>query len=406
MPFVIYATPFFSENAVRNIRALVDLPGVAVGVLSQAPQEELADDLRGRLVAHWRVEDILDTARLTGAARALGERHGPIHRLFSATEQLQVQLAEAREALGIAGMGGEAARNFRDKARMKTILRAADLPCARHQLVADAAEAWRFAGEVGYPLVIKPPAGAGSQATYRADSPDGLREALATLAPGPGNEALLEEFITGEEHSFDTWTVAGRPVWHSLTHYLPAPLDAMRNPWIQWAVLLPREVDDPLYDDIRRAAYRALEALGMGTGLSHMEWFRRRDGSIAISEVAARPPGAQITTLMSRAHDFDSIAAWARLMVFDEFTPPERRYAAGAAFLRGQGRGVVRAIHGLDQAQREVGHLVTDAKLPTIGQVPSVSYEGEGYVIVRHPETAVVREALSRLVSLIRVELG
>ena len=26
-------------------------------------------------------------------------------------------------------------------------------------------------------------------------------------------------------------------------------------------------------------------------------------------------------------------------MVFDEFDPPERKYAAGAAFLRGQGRG-------------------------------------------------------------------
>ena len=406
MPFVIYATPFFSENADRNIAALLDLPDLRVGVISQAPQEELAAEQRARLAAHWRVDDILDAAQLTVAARGLAAQHGAIHRLFSATEQLQVQLAEVREELGVPGMSSEAARNFRDKAQMKTLLRAAGLPCARHQLVAELAEAWRFAEEVGYPLVVKPPAGAGSQATYRADGPDGLREALATMSPGPGNEALLEEFITGEEHSFDTWSIAGRPVWHSLTHYLPTPLDAMRNPWIQWAVLLPREVDDQRYDDIRQAAYQALQVLGMGTGISHMEWFRRRDGSIAISEVAARPPGAQITTLMSRAHDFDSIAAWTRLMVYDEFTPPERRYAAGAAFLRGQGQGVVRAVHGLDQAEREVGRLVTDAKLPTIGQVPSVSYEGEGYIVVRHPETAVVREALSRIVSLIRVELG
>jgi D-alanine-D-alanine ligase-like ATP-grasp enzyme len=406
MPFVIYATPFFSENAVKNIAALLGLPGVRLAIISQAPQEELGEEHRARLAGHWRVDDALDTDQLIGAARALAERHGRIDRLFSATEQLQVQLADARAALGIAGMGGEAARNFRDKARMKTILRAAGLPCARHRLVADQAGAWDFAGEVGYPLVVKPPAGAGSQATYRADGPDGLREALVAIGPGPGREALLEEFITGEEHSFDTWTIAGEPVFHSLTHYLPAPLDAMRNPWIQWAVILPREVEDPRYDDIRAAAYATLRALGMGTGLSHLEWFRRGDGSIAISEVAARPPGAQITTLMSRAHDFDAIAAWARLMVFDEFAPPERRYAAGAAFLRGQGRGVVRAVHGLDAIEREVGHLVTDAKLPTPGQAPSPSYEGEGYIVVRHPETAVVREALSRIVSLARVELG
>jgi D-alanine-D-alanine ligase-like ATP-grasp enzyme len=406
MPFVVYATPFFSDNATRNITALLDLEGVRLAVISQAPQEELDPAARARLLGHWQIDDALDAAALLAAARALAEQHGPIERLLSATEQVQVQLAEVREALGIAGMPVEVARNFRDKARMKEILRAAGLPCARHRLIADVHTALDFAGEVGYPLVIKPPAGAGSQATYRADDEADLHAALAAIDPQPEREALLEEFITGEEHSFDTWSIDGRPVFHSLTEYLPTPLDAMRNPWIQWAVLLPREVDDPRYDDIRAAAFGALRALGMDTGLSHMEWFRRADGSIAISEVAARPPGAQITTLMSRAHDFDSIAAWSRLMVYGDFTPPERQWAVGAAFLRGQGQGVVRALHGLEEATREVGHLITDIKLPTVGQGPSPSYEGEGFVVVRHPDTATVRWALSRLVSLIRVELG
>jgi biotin carboxylase len=406
MPFVLYVTPFFSENAARNIAAAVDLPEVRLGVISQAPLEELAAELRPRLAGHWHVDDALDTEQLLTAAEGLAHQHGAIHRLISAQEQLQVQIAEVRERLGIPGMMPEAARNFRDKARMKDVLRAAGVPCARHQLAASEADAWRFAEAIGYPLVLKPPAGAGAQATYQIEGPIALASALASANPGPERETLLEEFITGEEHSFDTISLGGRPLWHSLTHYLPAPLDAMRNPWIQWSVLLPREIDGPEYDDIRQVAFRALDALGMETGLSHMEWFRRKDGSIAISEVAARPPGAQITTLMSRANDFDSIAAWTRLMIFDTFDPPQRRYAAGAAFLRGQGRGVVCAVHGLEQAQREIGHLVTDAKLPTLGQAPSPSYEGEGYIIVRHPETAVVRDALARIVGTVRVELG
>ena len=99
-----------------------------------------------------------------------------------------------------------------------------------------------------------------------------------------------------------------------------------------------------------------------------MEWFRRADGSIAISEVAARPPGAQITTMVSRAHDIDFVQAWARLMIFGTFDPPERRYAAGAAFLRGQGQGRVRAVHGWEQVSRAFGELITDVKLPEVGQ--------------------------------------
>jgi len=200
--------------------------------------------------------------------------------------------------------------------------------------------------------------------------------------------------------------MGGRAVWHSLTHYYPSPLEVLRNPWIQWCLILPREVEEPQYDDIRRAAFRALEVLGMETGLSHMEWFRRPDGTIAISEVAARPPGAQIMTIVSRAHDFDFVAAWARLMVFDEFAAPPRRYAVGAAYLRGQGSGRVKAIHGLDQVQQEIGSLVVDVKLPTAGQTPTGSYEGEGFVILRHPDTAVVQHALRRLISLVGDELG
>ena len=71
---------------------------------------------------------------------------------------------------------------------------------------------------------------------------------------------------------------------------MPNPLDVVRNPWIQWCVLLPKEVEDPRYDDVRKAGYAALQALGMDTGMSHMEWFRRPDGRLAISEIAARPP--------------------------------------------------------------------------------------------------------------------
>jgi hypothetical protein len=93
-------------------------------------------------------------------------------------------------------------------------------------------------------------------------------------------------------------------------------------------------------------------------------------------------------------------------MVFGDFAAPPRKYAVGAAFLRGQGSGRVKAIHGLDQVQRELGALVVDAKLPPAGHAPTGSYEGEGFVILRHPETAVVQRAVHRLISLVRVELG
>lgn len=403
MPFVIFAAPMLSENAVRMIEAAASLPDVRLGVITHDPAEGL-HHLVGR-VAHWRVEDVLSAEQILWAARELGKRNGDIHRLFGAYEQLQVPLAEVREAMEIEGMGVEAATNFRDKARMKSVLRAHGIPCARHRLAASVDDAVAFAEMNGFPVVVKPPAGAGALQTFRVENMDQLQRALAQLPPTLDRPVLLEEFVRGDEHSFETISIEGHAVWHSLTHYYPTPLHVVENPWIQWCLVLPREVDSARYHDIRAAAHRALAALGMTTGLSHMEWFRRADGSIAISEVAARPPGAQITTLMSAANDIDMLQAWARVMIFDEFTAPERKYAAGAAFLRGQGEGRVCAVRGWEAVQHEFGDLIVDHRLPTLGATPSTSYEGDGYVIVRHELTSVVEHAVAGIVSMMRVDL-
>jgi len=403
---VIFAAPFFMDATLRFLNGATQLPGVNLTLVSQDPLEHLPVDVRSRVAGHWRVNDALDPNQLVEAARHLEQRFGKASRFIAALEQLQVPLAAARETLGIEGLSLEAARNFRDKARMKSVLRDAGVPCARHALAGSVADARSFAAEAGYPLVVKPPAGAGAKSTFRIDNAADLETLLERYPPGPDHPTLFEEFVSGTEHSFESVMIGGRPVWHSVSRYMPSPLEVLENAWIQWCVLLPRDISGPEFDPIRNAGIAALEALGLETGLSHMEWFSLRDDRIAISEVGARPPGAQFTTLLSYAHDIDFYRAWPQLMVFDEFNPPPRQYAAGAAYVRGQGRGRVKRIIGLEEAQRRFGSLVVEAKLPNEGQAPSDSYEGDGYIIVRHPQTEVVEQALKDIVSIIRVELA
>ncbi len=403
---VIFTAPFFAPTTLRFIESVADLPGVRLRLVSQDPLDRLPHGLAVKLAAHHRVEDGLNADQIGVAVVKLSQRLGAVHRLLGTLEELQIPLAEIRQQLRIDGMGVDAARNFRDKSQMKDVLRAAGIPCARHQLATSSPQALEFVQQIGLPVIAKPPAGAGARNTFRVEQFTQLQELLAAMPPSPERPLLVEEFIVGDEHSFDSVMLAGKPVWHAVSHYFPGPLTVLENPWIQWVVVYPREAEHARYSDIRAIAFKSLQALGMVTGLSHMEWFRRRDGSVAVSEVGARPPGAQFTTLMSYANDFDLYAAWARLMVKDEFVPPLRKYAAGAAFLRGQGEGRVVAIHGLDEAQRDVSGLVVEVKLPRAGQAASSTYEGDGYVIVRHPDTEVVEMALRRLVSKVRVELG
>jgi hypothetical protein len=400
---VIFVAPYFLDATLRFVDAASRLDDVRLGLVSTDPEVKLPAGLRSRVVAHWRVDDCLDPGQVVEAAQGLALRIGPPERLIGTLEELQVPLAVAREMLGIQGLSSEAARNFRDKSLMKTVLEQAGLPCARHRLARTREEARAFAREVGYPLVAKPQAGAGAKNTFRVDSDAQLEDVLGVMGAGP---VLLEEFVTGEEHSFDAAVVDGRPVFHSISRYYPSPLEVLREPWIQWCVLLPRAIDVPEYDPIRRDGFAALAALGLRTGFAHMEWFRRPDGQVAISEVGARPPGAQFTTLMSFAHDVDMYARWARLAALDTFDPPLRKYAVGCAYLRGQGQGRVRQVLGLDAIARELGPLVVEARLPRAGQPSAGTYEGEGFLIVRHPETQVVADALETIVSRIRVELA
>lgn len=405
MPNVVFVAPFPAEATVRFTRAAAELPGVRLGLVSHQPREATPEPLLSSLAGHWQVKSAFDTGELETAVRGIGKQMGGVDRLIGVLEQLQVPLAVVRERLGLAGMRAETAQNFRDKARMKTVLREAGLPCARHRLAAHASEALAFAAEVGFPLVVKPPAGAGAKATFRVDNEKRLREILEHTRITAAEPLLLEQFLTGRERSFECVFVGGKPVWYSGSRYLPTPLEALQTPWIQWCVLMPRRVDGPDFARIRELGPQAIAALGLEHGLTHMEWFELPDGEIAISEVAARPPGAQITALTGLVHDFDLYRAWAGLMIFDQFDPPERRYAAGAAFLRAQGHGGrIGPIRGLEEAQRELGDLVVEARLPRPGQPRREGYEGDGWVLLRHPETEVVERGLLKLISTLRVE--
>ncbi len=404
---VIFVVPYGMETTLRFVRAAASLPGLRLAIISQQDQREFPQDLASRLVGFERIQDPLDANALEAAVRKLSRAclGGHVDRLIGILEQLQEPLAEVRERLKIRGMDRQEATNFRDKAVMKDALRAAGLPCARHALATSADEALAFASET-LPLVVKPPAGAGARNTFRVNTREELESYLRSMPPSAADPLLLEEFVQGREHSYDSISIGGEHVFHSISRYYPTPLEVMEHPWLQWCVILPREIDGPEFAAIREAGPMALDALGMVTGMTHMEWFERKDGSIALSEVAARPPGAQFTSLISLAHGRDFYSDWAQVVVHERFEPPARRWSVGALFLRGQGDGRVTQVHGLEEARQELGSLIAQAKIPKPGQPKASTYEGEGYVILRADSTEEVEVGMRRLSELLRVELG
>lgn len=396
--------PHFGENMRHCLRCFADLADSKVSVLSHEPEERLPPELRGRIAGYQRIDDTGDAGQLAAGARALQARHGKLDRLEGYLEMLQVPIAEARDLLDVDGMRAEAARNFRDKNRMKDVLRQAGVPVARQALVKSGEHARAFVQQVGYPIVLKPLAGLGARNTLRAHDAASLASALDALLPSADNPAQAEEFVQGEEHTFEAITIAGKTVWFSSTEYLPSPLKVLENPWMQYALVLPREIAPPHVRAFADTNARALAALGMQNGMSHMEWFLREDGSAVVSEVGARPPGANIMPLIAAAHGADPWAAWAQLMVHRTWQLPPRRFAAASVFLRAMGGGeLVQSVEGIEALRARLGPALYDLRVPQPGQPRSQHYEGDGWVVVHHPETEGVVAALKLVLQTVRV---
>lgn len=401
MRTVVFVAPFPLGTTLRFARAVASLPGVRLcGVM-----QELPAGVDRRLFADIvKVDDGLSTRDIVSAIDLLRKRHGHPHRIIGVLEPLQVQLAQARAHFSVPGTDVETADVFRDKAKMKDRLRAAGLPVAHHMLVTGPEDALAFEARVGFPMVLKPPAGMGAKATFRVRNRDELLGGVRGLGASKANPVLAEEFLQGQEGSCDTLTLGGEPRLVSVSWYRPSCLTVLENPWIQWCCVLPRENEGHGFDDVKLMAIRAGKALGLDTGFTHMEWFRRPNGSLAIGEIAQRPPGAHITKMIGLAHDIDPYRMWARAVAVGEFDGPwPRRFAVGCAYLRGIGRGRVVSVSGADEANEAVGQVVVEAKLPTAGAPKNDSYEGDGYAIVRHARTELVERALKIIIEKVRV---
>ena len=404
MRTVIFAAPFALEATLRFALGASRLPGVRLVGVMQEPPKGSERHIFADIIT---VENVLDPQQLIAGIEVARKRYGGLHRIIGVLEPLQTPLALAREHFGLPGTDPVTAELFRDKAMMKDRLRAAGIPVARHKLIANEADAKAFAAEVGFPMVLKPPAGMGAKATFRVADEAQLLGGVRGMGASAANPVLAEEMLTGTEGSCDSVTIGGEPRVFSISHYRPTPLEVLENPWIQWVVHLPRENDGAGYDDIKELGRKVISTLGLKDGITHMEWFRRQDGSLAVGEIAQRPPGAQITRMIGLAHDIDPYRAWARAVVDGEFDGPwERKYSAGTAYLRGMGRGRVTRVTGLDEAQAQVGEHVVEALLPTVGAPKNDSYEGDGRAIVRHPDSEVVKHALDVIVRTIRVQYG
>ena len=371
--------PYFCRGLARH--------GGKVYGLSDVPENDLPALARENLVGYLRVPNLTDEEAVVRAVQAgLGAHR--IERVVCLWEPGVVLAAKLREALGAPGMRDAQAQTFRNKDLMKQKVTAAGIRTARHASATTVAQVREAAREIGFPVIVKPIAGAGSMDTVRAGTAEELERALAQVKSY--DEVNVEEFIEGEEFTYDTICIDGRIVYENVCYYRPNPLIARSTEWISPQTIALRDLSPPDVKAGIALGHQVLKALEFGTGFTHMEWFYTARKEAIFGEIAARPPGAHTVDLMNFVGDVDLFDGYAEADLKGTFsTSTERKYNVSNIFKRAQGRGRIRRIEGLERIMARFGEHIAHVDLLPVGAERRnwiQTLVSDGYVVVRHPD--------------------
>ncbi|MCX4248031.1 ATP-grasp domain-containing protein [Paraliomyxa miuraensis] len=403
---VLFLSPHYPEEMLDFTRGLAEVGAKVYGV-GDMPVEALPARVRPYLHDYVRLPNFMDEGHAVGPLVDIARKIGA-DRVETLWEPLVLLAARVRDELGMPGMSRHTVLGFRDKPIMKARLVAAGVRVPRFGRADSVAGVLQAAREIGYPVVLKPVAGAGSADTWRVDDEDQARAKLATMGHVP--EVSIEEFIEGTEFTYDAVAVEGEPVFESVTQYHPPPIQGRSQEWISPAQITLRDPYIPATQVGIALGRQVLQTLKMGTGFAHMEWFKNRRGEAVFSEIACRSGGGRLMDAINFANDIDVYREWARAVCWHAFeATPQRKYHVAAVFKRAQGQGRITRIEGLDRVRQRCGPgLVVEDLLP-VGH-PRRNWKqtliGDGYVMMRSVDYRDVCEMRDTAVNALRIHAG
>jgi biotin carboxylase len=222
--------------------------------------------------------------------------------------------AQAAEQLGLPHMSARAAARCRDKHATRELMAAAGLPAVRFRLATTADEAVAAARELGFPVVVKPRALAGSMGVAVAPDEPAVREAFAAADASryadlpTGHGVMVEEYLDGPEISVDSAVLDGVVRCVHVAHKrlgFPPGFEEVGHLVAEWSA-------QPWAAAVEELVVGAHHALGVTHGVTHAE-VRLTPAGPRLVELNGRLGGDLIPYLSELATGIDLVAAAGRL---------------------------------------------------------------------------------------------
>jgi biotin carboxylase len=236
------------------------------------------------------------------------------------SEMSVIAAAAVADALGLPGIGVDAAVNSRNKYLMRLAHERGGVPHPRFRLVPDLPSALAAAAEFGYPVILKPTLGSSSSFVFRVDNPAQLEQRFADASEGIermlafrlevqgvdiGPQGLLvESFLDGDEHLFEALAWDGELFIGSAVDRVTMEGETFDDD----VHAAPSTLSDSRLAEIHSVIAAAAEAHGLRRSTMHAE-IRMHDGRPHLVELAARPGGGELHLVARVTADFCPIQA-------------------------------------------------------------------------------------------------
>ncbi len=252
------------------------------------------------------VDSLYHFDQVREAARAVYEERG-IDCVISPAERSVPVAGLIRTWFGVPGIGFDTAMRFSNKHLMKQALRADGLPVTDWMAVPTLSHLPAAFDELGSgAVVVKPVFGGGSQNTFvvrtreEAVALAGKEEAAGLRASG--FPVIVERYVEIDtEYHCDGVTHEGKVLFSGVSRYLVPPLQEQYGAVAGSIALSPTS---PEYARIQELHLRVVEALGLDSGVTHLEVLGTGD-DLLIGEIACRPGGDGVTDLVRLQHGVD-----------------------------------------------------------------------------------------------------
>lgn len=157
---------------------------------------------------------------------------------------------------------------------------------------------------LNFPVIVKPTDRSGSRGITKVYQAEKLKEAIKYAAKDSfDKEAIIEEFIEGEEYSCECVSYQGK---HYFLAFTKKYTTGSPN-FIETGHMEPSDIEIEKQETIKQEIFKALSALGIQNGASHTEFKLDKQGNFGIIEIGARMGGDCIGSdlvKLSTGYDF------------------------------------------------------------------------------------------------------